>query len=271
MLGDTATRDYSRKLQSFNRFAEPELRQAVDSLALQTGMRVLDAGCGTGEALRWLAEKVGPNGSVTGVELSAAHAALARSDAPANVRVIEADLREAELRSSSVDVVWCVNTINHFRDPLAVLGKLKASLARGGQIALGQSSLLPDMCFAWDARLERLVNEAVRRYYRDRYGLEERDLSPVRALVGLLRQAGFRDVRAKTFAIDRLSPLDATSKDYILETLFQNTWGERLRPYVTTEDYESLARLCDPGDGAFALKRPDFHFIQTLTFVTGAT
>ena len=56
LLGDTIARDYSRKLQLFNTFAEPELRQAVASVGLKQGMRVLDAGCGTGEALRWLVD-----------------------------------------------------------------------------------------------------------------------------------------------------------------------------------------------------------------------
>ena len=52
LLGDTTARDYSRKLQLFNSFAEPELRRAIASLGLKQGMHVLDAGCGTGEALR---------------------------------------------------------------------------------------------------------------------------------------------------------------------------------------------------------------------------
>ena len=63
------------------------------------------------------------------------------------------------------------------------------------------------MVFAWDSRLERLTNEAVRRYYRDRYSLEERDLADVRALVGLLRSTGLRRVTARTFVIERMTPL----------------------------------------------------------------
>ena len=54
------------------------------------------------------------------------------------------------------------------------------------------------MYFAWDSRLERVTNEAVRQYYRDRYHLEEHDLAAVRALVGILRRAQMHSVTAQT-------------------------------------------------------------------------
>ena len=82
LLGDTAARDYSRKLRLFNAFAAPEIRQAIAQLGLRPGARVLDAGCGTGEALRWLSDQVGPRGSVVGFDLAAAHVAAARAAAP---------------------------------------------------------------------------------------------------------------------------------------------------------------------------------------------
>jgi SAM-dependent methyltransferase len=74
LLGDTAARDYSHKLSLFNSFAEPELRCAIASLGVRPGMRILDAGCGTGEALRWLFDKVAPGGEVIGIDLATAHA-----------------------------------------------------------------------------------------------------------------------------------------------------------------------------------------------------
>jgi hypothetical protein len=134
---------------------------------------------------------------------------------------------------------------------------------------LGQSSLLPDMYFAWDARLEQAVNEAVRRYYRERYGLEERDLTTVRSLVGNLRRARLRDVRARTFMIERVSPLTPKDEAYLLETIFENTWGQRVRAYLSEQDYQELSRLCDPRQPGFALRRPDFHFLQSFTLVVG--
>src|ERR1700688_2829408 len=188
LLDDTAARDYSRKLRLFNAFAEPELRQAIASLCLEPGMRILDAGCGTGEALEWLAVEVGAQGLVVGLDLAAGHAAATRAIVSARTAVLQGDLLEPPLAAASFDLIWTVNTVNHLRDPLAGV-KLLATLVRaGGRIALGQDSLLPDMFFAWDSRLERVTNDAVRRYSRDRYRLDERELAAVRCVVGLLRR-----------------------------------------------------------------------------------
>src|ERR1700683_702739 len=79
LLGDDSDRDYSAKLRSFNAFAEPEIRALIRSLDLKAGMHILDAGCGTGEALCWLASEVEPSGSVVGIDLAAAHVGAARN------------------------------------------------------------------------------------------------------------------------------------------------------------------------------------------------
>jgi len=183
--------------------------------------------------------------------------------------VLQADLLHAPFAASTFDLVWCVNTVNHLREPVGGVAALMALLRPGGRIALGQSSLVPDMYFAWDARLERVANEAVRRYYRDRYRLSERELAPVRSVLGLLRRAGLRNVTVRTLMIERVSPLRRADEAYLGEAVFRNTWGERLRRYLADEDYAELVRLSDPGDSQFALRRPDFHFLQTFTLAVG--
>jgi SAM-dependent methyltransferase len=269
LLGDSPTRDYSHKLSQFNSFAAPELRRMIATVGLGPGMRILDAGCGTGEALPWLLDEIKPTGKVTGIDLAAAHADAARLYASAGIEVLQGDLLAAPLAPASIDFIWCVNTINHLRDPLQGVKKLAALLRSQGRIALGQSSMLPDMYFAWDARLERVTNEAVRRYYRDRYSLAERDLTSVRAIVGVLRAANLQNVTPRTVLLERISPVDTATERYLVDTIFNGTWGERLRPYLTDEDYAELAQLCDPLDSRFALRRPDFHFLQSFTLVTG--
>jgi SAM-dependent methyltransferase len=269
LLGDTPARDYAAKLRQFNAFAEPELRRLIAGAGLRAGMRVLDAGCGTGEALPWLLAAVTPTGSVVGIDLSRAHVEAACRYAGADIEVRQGDVLTASPAPASVDFIWCVNTINHLRDPIQAVARLAASLRPLGRIALGQSSLLPDMYFAWDSRLERVVNEAVRRYYRERYSLNERELTSVRALVGVLRGAKLNNVASQTVLIERVSPLDAATECYLRESIFRDTWRERLGPYLSDDDYAELGQLCDPQNAQFALRRADFHFLQTFTLVTG--
>jgi SAM-dependent methyltransferase len=265
LLGDTKARDYTEKLALFNAFAARELQAQIADLDLQPGMRVLDAGCGSGEALGWLGAALGPQGLAVGCDLAAAHAGIARRHGV----VLQADLLQPPLRAGSFDVIWAVNTINHVREPVAALARLAPLLRAGGRLVLGQSSLVPDMYFAWDARLERLTNEAVRRYYRERYGLSERSLGSVRGLVGWLRAAGFSNVAVRTRVIERVQPLTESDRAYLLQAIFRGSWGERLRSYLDAEDFATLGALCDPGHAQFALARPDFHFLQSLTFAVG--
>jgi SAM-dependent methyltransferase len=270
-LGDTADRDYSRKLELFNAFAEPELRRAIADLGLLPEMRILDAGCGTGEAMHWLWEPVAPGGSVIGIDLATAHVRAARRGAKPPLQVLQGSVLHAPFARDSFDLIWCCNTLHHLRDPLEGLRRLAALLRPGGRVALCQSSLLPDMYFAWDARLERLANEAVRSYYQDRYGIDERNLAAVRSLVGLLHEAQLRNVTVRTLVIERTAPLSAADRAYLLEAIFRNTWGSRLRPYLSRGDHAQLERLCDPADPQFALRRRDFHFLQTLTLAVAET
>ena len=178
-------------------------------------------------------------------------------------------LQQLPLAAGTFDVVWSVNTLHHLPDPLAGACALTALLRPGGHLALGQSSLLPEMYFAWDARFEHAVTEAVRAYYRERYRLGQRDLTAVRGIFGLLRAAGLASVAVRTHLIERCAPLDAHARAWLLEGIFRGTWGERLRPYLASSDYRELTQLCDPEHPRFALDRADFHFIQTFTLVTG--
>jgi SAM-dependent methyltransferase len=269
LLGDTPVRDYSRKLQLFNSFAERELRQLIESLGLRPGMRVLDAGCGTGEALNWLLDEVASQGAVVGIDLAAAHAHAARLLAPPQVQVLQGDILKAPLVPASFDLVWCVNTINHLRDPVAGIKALAALLRQGGRVALGQSALLPEMFFAWDSGLERAVSDALRRYYQDRYHIGDQDLDSVRAILGVLRRAGLRNIVVRTVVMERIAPVDTATLNYLVEAIFRDTWGERLRPYLSEDKYAKLRCLCDPQGPGFALTRPDFHFLQSFTLTVG--
>ncbi|HJR10792.1 MAG TPA: methyltransferase domain-containing protein [Rhodanobacteraceae bacterium] len=269
LLGDTPQRDYTEKLRLFNAFARLELREAIDALSMPAGSCVLDAGCGTGESVRWFHESMHGHGMVVGMDLATAHVRAARGTAPARASTVQGDMLRPPFVDGAFDLVWAVNALNHLRDPAAGVRVLSNLLRPGGRIVVGQSSLVPDMYFAWDARLEKCVNDAVRVYYRERYGGSEHEFTAVRSLAGWLHRTGLHDVRVRTQMIERTQPLAEADERYLLECIFRGTWGERLRKYMAAEDFEELTRLCSPDDERYALRRGDFHFLQSLTVSVG--
>ena len=69
----------ARRFPNFDvSFVKPLRDRAVRSLRLAPGDRVLDAGCGIGGSFPYLANAVGPDGEVTGIEISPETVASAR-------------------------------------------------------------------------------------------------------------------------------------------------------------------------------------------------
>jgi SAM-dependent methyltransferase len=261
---DTITRDYSDKLSAFNRFAAPELRQALAALEIRPGGRWLDVGCGAGLLTQLLAEALGPDGLVTGIDVSLPHCRRARAG---GARVALADGMRLPFARGAFDGVWLSNTLNHMHDADAFLRQIRGWLKPDARIAIGQSVFLPDMLFAWDARLERAADLACRTYYAQRYGLDEAELSAPRNWVGRLRACGFADVRARTHVIERVGPLDVDDQMFFAGW-FAGYWGERIRPYVSQADWAAIQMLTDPASPGFAPRRGDFHYLQTYTVVS---
>jgi len=262
-LADAPDRSYAPKLERFSRFIKPELKRLLGELSLERGARVLDVGCGVGFATHMFAEFLGNDAQVVGVDLSLPH--LRAASAEAAPAWVQADAAKLCFRDSTFDFVWSCNTINHLADPVGALRELRKVLRAAGRIVLAQSGLLPEMYFAWDAPLDDAVRRACHAYYRERYGLAEADTAAVRGLVGLITRAGLRLGRVHTITIERVQPLSEADRAYFSETIFQGSWGERLKPWLSPEQWQSLRRNTDSASDEYCLDRADFHHIQTLT------
>jgi SAM-dependent methyltransferase len=68
--GERSATEYERLRQQARVWEDATLR-IFDRVGLGPGARCLDAGCGPGETMRLMAERVGPTGRVTGIDLDA--------------------------------------------------------------------------------------------------------------------------------------------------------------------------------------------------------
>jgi SAM-dependent methyltransferase len=267
LLGDTPNRSYAAKLERFEAFAAPELRRVFADLELPAHGRVLDLGCGTGLATTLLAEQTGPAATVVGLDLSRPHLEVARRNHA--LPLVQGDAAQLCFRDAAFDFIWSCNAVNHISDPVMALRALRRHLRVGGRLAIAQSALLPEMFFAWDAPLDDAVRAACHHCYRERYGLQVIDTASIRAVVGLMRAAGFAAVVPRTYVLERTQPLSQADRDYFQEAVFDGVWGEWIRPYLDAEQRTRLHRNCDPASPDYCLDRADFHHIQTLTVCTG--
>ncbi len=111
--------------------------QAVDELGLQAGDTVVDLGTGTGWALPRLAEAVGPQGRVVGVDVSPGMLARARRRTRhlPQVELVEADVAGFRLPPGT-QAVMSAFAMEMLPGYDAVIGRLLEELPAGGRLAV---------------------------------------------------------------------------------------------------------------------------------------
>lgn len=134
---------------------------AVDGLIkrLESGIRVLDVGCGLGVPTILLAEAF-PNSAFVGVDSHVASirgAALAAEDAGVGERV-QFRVGDATSYDGSYDLILFFDAVHDFGDPVAALAHARSTLAPGGQIV----AIEP---FAEDTLESNLANPLAKVFY----------------------------------------------------------------------------------------------------------
>jgi SAM-dependent methyltransferase len=122
-------------------------RVAIERGKIVVGERVLDVGCGCGDTTLQIAERVGAEGRVTGLDVSEPMLAVAKRRAQQatadNVGFECADAQTAQLPAEAFDCVYSRFGVMFFDDPVAAFGNLLGALVPGGRLAFACWQPLP--------------------------------------------------------------------------------------------------------------------------------
>jgi ubiquinone/menaquinone biosynthesis C-methylase UbiE len=137
-LGDSAPEAYERYLVP-DLFA-PWADDLLERLALQSGDRVLDVGCGTGIVARRAAQQVGDDGAVVGIDLNEGMLDVARTTSAEIDPAIawrQGDATALPFDDGSFDAVGCQQVLQFVPDPGDALREMGRVLAPGGRLGVG--------------------------------------------------------------------------------------------------------------------------------------
>ena len=113
----------------------------MNVLAPIAGERALDIGCGCGHTSLALATRVGPEGAVTGVDVSAPMLKVAKTladtagDDSAPTVFLEADAQTHTFHAPHYDVVFSRFGVMFFEDPVAAFTNIRSAMSPTGRLA----------------------------------------------------------------------------------------------------------------------------------------
>ena len=129
-----------KQLEALYRIGDAARRRRLvrAALAAAPGERLLDVGCGPGFYCSELAEEVGPDGWIMGLDSSPQMLALAarRCEGRENVEFGEADATSLPVRDAGFDAVLCVQVLEYLPDVAAGLAELYRVLRPGGRVVV---------------------------------------------------------------------------------------------------------------------------------------
>lgn len=258
-------------LVDHHRTKEVERRQMVEDLDLKPGDVVLDLGCGPGLWTQLLAQQVAPNGKVVGADFSPGLIRYAVDVACADVRdlteFVISDFYRIPSADDTFDAVFFGNCLAYVADPLPLLDEHKRVTRPGGRIIAKDFDGAAIIFHPLDLQLSLTVLRAAARALIEDPPHPPFDNFVGRKLHGMFVHAGFEQVTTRTYAVQKVSPLQPEAKRYISGNA--GWYARTAAPYLSSEELRRWRAAFDPRAEEYILDSDDFYFCM-LEMVTVA-
>lgn len=114
-------------------------RHAVDLLKLKPGDRVIDLGCGTGLSFPAIMERIGPEGHLTGIDMTAGMLACARERCESagwnNMELVQSEIASYKF-TKKIDAVISTGVMGYVPEFDSVVQKAAQALAPDGRLVI---------------------------------------------------------------------------------------------------------------------------------------
>ncbi|HLB21545.1 MAG TPA: class I SAM-dependent methyltransferase [Solirubrobacteraceae bacterium] len=172
--------------------------EALRAVAPAQGERALDIGCGFGDTAQQLAELVGPDGSVLGVDAAPRFIETAREEAArAGVRNARFEVVDVEAHSfdEQFDLAFSRMGTMFFANPVAALRNVRKALVPGGRLAMAvwRSKVENDCFYRGQLVTERFVTKP-EQYDEPTCGPGPFSMGNADTTSGILVSAGFERI-----------------------------------------------------------------------------
>jgi ubiquinone/menaquinone biosynthesis C-methylase UbiE len=227
---------------------ETTARWLLDAIGVRPGWRVLDVGCGPIGILRLLADAVGPEGEVVGLERESAFVEIAREEVNrhglTNVRIVEGDALSSGIERDSFDLVHERLVLVNVPERAQLVAEMLALAKPGGFIALEDIDNVSWLCDpphdSWTALLE---------VFHGAFRAGGGDPFIGRRLPALLRDAGAEAVEAQVHAyLPYTGEYRRTHLLALLDSIRSRVLASGLMDEGTLEEHRNalLEHLADP-------------------------
>ncbi|SHN88436.1 class I SAM-dependent methyltransferase [Desulfitobacterium chlororespirans] len=264
-----STEKYIRSLYVSNSIREPVISTAISQLGLPEGTYGLDIGCGIGLYTLLLAETVGLNGHVLGIDtteefLKKACSLASDKSLEKSVSFKKADASKLPFQDNTFDWAGSMDFVGYGnQNPVSLLKEAHRVVKPGGIVFIlmwSSQMLLPGYPL-----LEARLNATSSGIAPFKASMPP-ELHFMRSL-SWFNQIGFAEPIFRTFVRDISPPLSSEMRMALTE-LFQMRWGE-IDLEVTSEDWKDYQRLCHPDSPDFILNVPDYCAFITYSLFCG--
>lgn len=195
VFDSTRFKSERKRLRAIEKLFDPSSRRRLLSAGIASGRRCLEVGAGAGSLARWMSRRVGPSGHVQALDINTRY--LDR--VPANVTVVESDVRATDFEPNSFDVIHARYVLVHIPEYQKVLTSLWNALRPGGGMVIEEPDFTVYRGFnGAEMPAFNSVHEAISHMYTSK---------GVNPALGAQLPALFQNLGAKSLFIENDAPM----------------------------------------------------------------